>query len=44
MALAPRVPVRTEIEVYPLAEANEVLDRLRAGEVRGAAVLDISGS
>jgi len=42
MALAPQVPVHTEIEVYPLAEANEVLARLRAGEVRGAAVLDVS--
>jgi propanol-preferring alcohol dehydrogenase len=41
--LAPRVPVRTEVEVYPLEEANEVLARLRAGEVRGAAVLDVSG-
>jgi propanol-preferring alcohol dehydrogenase len=39
LALAPQVPVRTEIEAYPLAEANEVLDRLRAGLVRGAAVL-----
>jgi alcohol dehydrogenase, propanol-preferring len=39
MALAPAVPVRTEVETYPLAEANAVLDRLRAGEVRGAAVL-----
>ena len=44
MALAPRMPVRTEVEVYPLAEANDVLDRLRAGKMRGAAVLDISGS
>jgi propanol-preferring alcohol dehydrogenase len=43
MALAPQVPVRTEVEVYPLAQANEVLARLRAGEVRGAAVLDVSG-
>jgi len=43
MALAPQVPVRAEVEVYPLAEANAVLDRLRAGEVRGAAVLRISG-
>jgi propanol-preferring alcohol dehydrogenase len=39
LALAPRVPVRTEIEAYPLAGANEALDRLRAGRVRGAAVL-----
>jgi propanol-preferring alcohol dehydrogenase len=42
MALAPEVPVRTEVEVYPLAEANEVLARLRRGEVRGAAVLRVS--
>jgi propanol-preferring alcohol dehydrogenase len=42
MALAPEVPVRTEVEVSPLAEANEVLARLRRGEVRGAAVLRVS--
>jgi alcohol dehydrogenase, propanol-preferring len=39
LALAPRIPVRTEIETYPLEQANEALDRLRAGSVRGAAVL-----
>jgi propanol-preferring alcohol dehydrogenase len=39
LALAPRVPVRTEIETYPLTEANAALDRLRRGDVRGAAVL-----
>ena len=39
LALAPQVPVRTEVEEFPLARANEALDRLRAGEVRGAAVL-----
>jgi len=39
MAMAPRVPVRTEVESFPLKEANQALDRLRAGEVRGAAVL-----
>jgi propanol-preferring alcohol dehydrogenase len=43
MALAPRVPVRTEVELFPLAEANEALARLRAGEVRGAAVLSTAG-
>ena len=42
MALAPLVPVRAEVEPYPLAVANEALDRLRAGEVRGAAVLIVS--
>ncbi|MCL4290671.1 MAG: zinc-dependent alcohol dehydrogenase family protein [Thermoleophilia bacterium] len=39
LALAPRVPVRVEVEPYPLERANEALDRLRAGRVRGAAVL-----
>jgi propanol-preferring alcohol dehydrogenase len=39
LALAPNVPVRTEIETFPLAEANEALARLREGRLRGAAVL-----
>jgi alcohol dehydrogenase, propanol-preferring len=39
LALAPAVPVRTEVETFPLAEANEALERLRRGAVRGAAVL-----
>jgi propanol-preferring alcohol dehydrogenase len=39
MELAPRVPVRTHVEPAPLESANEALARLRAGEVRGAAVL-----
>jgi propanol-preferring alcohol dehydrogenase len=39
LRLAPEVPVRTEVERYPLERAGEALDRLRAGEVRGAAVL-----
>ncbi|HSK16187.1 MAG TPA: zinc-dependent alcohol dehydrogenase family protein [Gaiellaceae bacterium] len=39
LALAPRVPVRTEVEAFPLERANEALARLRAGAVRGAAVL-----
>jgi alcohol dehydrogenase, propanol-preferring len=39
LALAPSVPVRTEVEVFTLAEANEALERLRRGDVRGAAVL-----
>jgi alcohol dehydrogenase, propanol-preferring len=41
MALAPQVPVRTEVEVVPLDRANDALARLRAGEIRGAAVLQI---
>jgi propanol-preferring alcohol dehydrogenase len=39
LALAPRVPIRTETEALPLASANEALRRLRDGEVRGALVL-----
>jgi alcohol dehydrogenase, propanol-preferring len=39
IALAPQVPVRTEVSVYPLEEANQALDDLRAGRFRGAAVL-----
>jgi alcohol dehydrogenase, propanol-preferring len=39
LALAPKVPVKTVIESFPLAEANEALERLRAGRLRGAAVL-----
>jgi alcohol dehydrogenase, propanol-preferring len=42
LALAPQVPVRTEVEVYALEQANEALERLRAGRVRGAAVLRVS--
>lgn len=37
--IAPRVPVQTTVEVFPLAQANEVLDKLRNGKVHGAAVL-----
>ena len=44
MALAPRVPVRTEIELFPLEEANEALARLRDGRLRGAAVLATGAS
>ncbi len=38
-ALAPRVPVRTTVQTFPLAEANEALLRLRTGKLQGAAVL-----
>jgi len=41
LALAPRVPVRTEVEEHPLEAADEALARLRAGAFRGAAVLRI---
>jgi len=39
LALAPQIPVRTEIQVFPLEHANEALAALREGRVRAAAVL-----
>jgi propanol-preferring alcohol dehydrogenase len=39
LALAPEIPVRTETVLFPLEEANEALEALRDGKVRGAAVL-----
>lgn len=39
LALAPKVPVRTRIERFPLEEANAALDCLRDGRLTGAAVL-----
>jgi alcohol dehydrogenase, propanol-preferring len=41
LALAPAVPVRTEVEPFPLAAANEALAALREGRIRGAAVVVI---
>jgi alcohol dehydrogenase, propanol-preferring len=42
--IAPRVPVRTEIETFPLEEANTALDRFRAGKLKGTAVLLMSST
>ena len=39
LPLAPRVPVRTQVETFPLEDANEALARLRSGNITGAAVL-----
>jgi propanol-preferring alcohol dehydrogenase len=41
LALAPQVPVRTEVEIHPLENANEALDSIRSGSLRGAAVLRV---
>jgi len=43
LALAPQVPVRTEVQTFSLRDANDALDRLRSGRLRGAAVLVPSG-
>jgi propanol-preferring alcohol dehydrogenase len=39
LALAPKVPVHTEVVPFPLEKANEALQTLRDGKIRGAAVL-----
>jgi alcohol dehydrogenase, propanol-preferring len=41
LELVRRVPVRTAVEVFPLEAAEDALDRLRSGGIRGAAVLDV---
>jgi propanol-preferring alcohol dehydrogenase len=41
LALAPKIPVRTEVHAYPLAKANEALDDLRHGRFTGAAVITV---
>jgi alcohol dehydrogenase, propanol-preferring len=41
LRIAPQVPIITEVEAFALDEANEALRRLRAGEIRGSAVLTI---
>jgi alcohol dehydrogenase, propanol-preferring len=40
-ALLERIPVRTQVETFPLEAAEDALTRLRAGEIRGAAVLKV---
>ena len=42
LALAPRIPVSTEVNPFPLAQANEALDALRAGRITGAVVLQVA--
>ncbi|MEJ2034194.1 MAG: zinc-dependent alcohol dehydrogenase family protein [Deltaproteobacteria bacterium] len=41
LAIAPKVPVKTTVQVIPLQDANEALSRLRSGQIEGAAVLAI---
>jgi len=43
LALAARVPIRTEVEVFSLEGANDALTRLRTGRIVGSAVIDLGG-
>lgn len=42
MQLAPEVPVESQVTTYPLTEANQALDDLRAGNFDGSAILTVS--
>jgi len=39
LALAPIIPIKTEVHTYPLIQVNEALDDLRHGRFTGAAVI-----
>ncbi|MEM7591232.1 MAG: alcohol dehydrogenase, partial [Cyanobacteria bacterium P01_A01_bin.83] len=41
LALAPKIPIKTEITAFPLSHANEALNALRTGKINGAAVLTV---
>ena len=41
LALAPQIPIHTEVTAFALSEANEALNALRTGKINGAAVLVI---
>lgn len=41
LALAPTVPIRTKVTVFPLEQANTALEALRSGQIQGAAVLGV---
>lgn len=42
LRIAPQVPVKAEVQTFPLEEANQALQLLRSGQLQGAAVLTIS--
>ena len=42
LSLAPQIPIKTEVEVFPLDKANEALAALREGKINGSAVLAIN--
>jgi propanol-preferring alcohol dehydrogenase len=44
LKVAAEIPVKTEIEIFPLRDANRVLQMLKQSQIRGGAVLKIGGS
>ncbi len=43
LTLAAQIPLKTDVEIYPFDRANTILQRLKASQIRGAAVLQMSG-
>ena len=44
LEIAPRVPLKTKVEIFSLEEANAALEKFREGELAGNAVLKVSSS
>ena len=42
LALAPQVPVKADVKIFPLEQAGHALEQLRHGQFTGAAVLDLN--
>jgi len=42
MAIAAQTPIQISVESFPLEDANMALERLRAGQIHGAAVLNVA--
>ena len=42
LTLAPQLPIKTDVTVFPLEQAEEALQQLRNGQFTGAAVLDLN--
>ncbi len=41
LELAAKIPLRPQVQLFPLEEANQALELLKAGKIDGAAVLAI---
>ncbi len=44
LALAPQIPVKTEVHTYPLERTNEAIEELRHGRFSGATVITVENS
>ncbi len=44
LRVAAEIPVRTKVQIFPLAEANRALNALKNDEVNGAAVIQVAAN